>query len=265
MVAIASPIANESDNLTDFKSSLLSISCASKYSSGAMNSTMNSSGSSVTFGKNGNCDASAPNAICTSGVETLGMKRLRNEDSTTAAIIHTINSNAANVPPFCAFSSISSSLPRGIYGRVSSFASRERNRIVAGMQWSDDMELAIELAREAAAEGEVPVGAVVLDAGGAVIGSGRNLREAHADPLAHAEVKAMDAGRSVAWYVESCRLHVDCYLGAVPDVRRRVPANACRTNRVRRVGCQVGCMRFDLGHSSRPACRSCSGSYRRRS
>ena len=51
------------------------------------------------------------------------------------------------------------------------------------MQWSDDMELAIELAREAAAEGEVPVGAVVLDAGGAVIGSGRNLREAHADPL----------------------------------------------------------------------------------
>ena len=34
------------------------------------------------------------------------------------------------------------------------------------------MELAIELAREAAAEGEVPVGAVVLDAGGAVIGSG---------------------------------------------------------------------------------------------
>ena len=55
------------------------------------------------------------------------------------------------------------------------------NRIVAGMQWSDDMELAIELAREAAAEGEVTVGAVVLDAGGAVIGSGRNLREAHAD------------------------------------------------------------------------------------
>ena len=109
------------------------------------------------------------------------------------------------------------------------------------------MGLAIELAREAAAEGEVPVGAVVLDAGGAVIGRGRNLREAHADPLAHAEVKAMS---QVAWYVESCRLHVDCYLGAVPDVRWRVPANACWTNRVRCVGCQVGCMRFDLGHSA---------------
>ena len=106
IVAIANPIANESDNLTDFNSSFLSISCASKYSSGAMNSTINSSGSSVTFGKNGNCDANAPNAICTRGVETLGMKRLIKEDSTTAAIIHTINSNTANVPPLRAFSKL---------------------------------------------------------------------------------------------------------------------------------------------------------------
>ena len=72
------------------------------------------------------------------------------------------------------------------------------------------MELAIELAREAAAEGEVPVGAVVLDAGGAVIGSGRNLREAHADPLAHAEVKAMtQAARSLGtWNLADCTLIV---------------------------------------------------------
>ena len=78
------------------------------------------------------------------------------------------------------------------------------------MQWSDDMELAIELAREAAAEGEVPVGAVVLDAGGAVIGSGRNMREAHADPLAHAEVKAMtQAARSLGtWNLADCTLIV---------------------------------------------------------
>ena len=95
MVAIARPIASDNDSLTDFSSSVLSISCASKYSSGAMNSTMNSSGLSVTSGKNGSCDASAPNAICTSGVETLGMKRL----NTTAAMMHRINSNTANVPP----------------------------------------------------------------------------------------------------------------------------------------------------------------------
>ena len=99
MVAIARPIANDSDSFTDLSSSDLSISCASKYSSGAMNSTMNSSGLSVTSGKNGSCDANAPSAICTRGVETLGMKRLMKEDNTTAAMIHRINSNTANMPP----------------------------------------------------------------------------------------------------------------------------------------------------------------------
>ena len=44
------------------------------------------------------------------------------------------------------------------------------------MRWDDDMEPAVALAREAAADGEVPVGAVVLAADGRVIGRGRNLR-----------------------------------------------------------------------------------------
>lgn len=99
MVAMANPMARDNDNLTERSSSRLSISCASRYSSGAMNNTMNSSGSSVTSGKNGICVANAPNAICTSGVETLGIKRLRNEDNTTAAIMHRMSSNTANVPP----------------------------------------------------------------------------------------------------------------------------------------------------------------------
>ena len=45
------------------------------------------------------------------------------------------------------------------------------------MRWDDDMEPAVALAREAAADGEVPVGAVVLAADGRVIGRGRNLLE----------------------------------------------------------------------------------------
>lgn len=49
-----------------------------------------------------------------------------------------------------------------------------------GMAWDAGMEVALRLAREAAAEREVPVGAVVLDAAGQVIGRGRNLREADA-------------------------------------------------------------------------------------
>jgi len=49
-------------------------------------------------------------------------------------------------------------------------------------QW---MEAAFALAEEAAAEGEIPVGAVIVDAGGRIIGRGRNRRES-GDPLGHA-------------------------------------------------------------------------------
>ena len=78
------------------------------------------------------------------------------------------------------------------------------------MLWDDDMEMAIALASEAATDGEVPVGAVVLDAEGRVIGRGRNLREMHADPLAHAEVQAMrEAAMSLGtWNLADCTLVV---------------------------------------------------------
>ena len=56
---------------------------------------------------------------------------------------------------------------------------------------------------KAAADGEVPVGAVVLAADGQVIGRGRNLRETHADPLAHAEVKAMAEAAASLGHLES--------------------------------------------------------------
>lgn len=55
----------------------------------------------------------------------------------------------------------------------------------------DAMALALVEAARAPASGDVPVGAVVLDARGEVIGRGHNLREAAGDPLAHAEVVAM--------------------------------------------------------------------------
>jgi len=54
------------------------------------------------------------------------------------------------------------------------------------------MQQAIEQAEEAAADGEVPVGAVVI-MDDAVIGSGRNRSEAQADPSAHAEIVALRA------------------------------------------------------------------------
>nr|WP_203138892.1 tRNA adenosine(34) deaminase TadA [Microbacterium sp. JZ31] len=72
------------------------------------------------------------------------------------------------------------------------------------------MGRALELAAEAAAAGEVPVGALVLDARGAVIGEGRNRREADHDPSAHAEILAMrQAARAVgSWNLAGCTLVV---------------------------------------------------------
>ena len=55
------------------------------------------------------------------------------------------------------------------------------------------MASALELARLAPAHGDVPVGAVVLAADGAVVGSGHNDREGAGDPTAHAEVLALCA------------------------------------------------------------------------
>ena len=52
------------------------------------------------------------------------------------------------------------------------------------------MDEALALARQAGAEGEVPIGAVVV-VGGQVVGAGRNARERLQDPTAHAEVTAL--------------------------------------------------------------------------
>ena len=53
------------------------------------------------------------------------------------------------------------------------------------------MRLALRLADEAAVEGEVPVGAVLVR-DGEVIGTGRNRREARRNALCHAEIEAID-------------------------------------------------------------------------
>lgn len=70
------------------------------------------------------------------------------------------------------------------------------------------MRLALEQARLAG--DDVPIGAVVLDPAGRVIGRGRNERELHGDPTAHAEVVAMrEAARAVGeWRLEGCTLVV---------------------------------------------------------
>ena len=72
------------------------------------------------------------------------------------------------------------------------------------------MRQALAEAAAAAAAKDVPVGAVVLDAAGTVIGRGHNEREADADPAAHAEIIALRmAGKSRKdWRLDDCTLVV---------------------------------------------------------
>ena len=72
------------------------------------------------------------------------------------------------------------------------------------------MRSALEQARAALATGDVPIGAVVLDEEGRVLGTGRNVREADADPTGHAEVVALRAAARARgeWRLEGCTLVV---------------------------------------------------------
>lgn len=65
------------------------------------------------------------------------------------------------------------------------------------------MAQAITIARKALATGDVPVGAIVVNSDGSIIGSGANEREANNDPTAHAEVVAI---RNAAQFLKSSRL-----------------------------------------------------------
>ncbi|GAA1875479.1 nucleoside deaminase [Lapillicoccus jejuensis] len=89
------------------------------------------------------------------------------------------------------------------------------------------MGRALELAARAGAAGDVPVGALVLDAAGTVVGQGWNAREADGDPVAHAEVRALqDAGRRTgSWRLDGCTLLVTlepCAMCAGAAVQARV-------------------------------------------
>jgi tRNA(adenine34) deaminase len=72
------------------------------------------------------------------------------------------------------------------------------------------MRLAMHEARAAADTSDVPIGAVVLDVDGAVVGRGRNRREADGDPTAHAEVLALRQAADARgeWRLTGCTLVV---------------------------------------------------------
>lgn len=90
------------------------------------------------------------------------------------------------------------------------------------------MAEALTLARTAAGQDEVPVGAVVLDAAGVVIGRGHNQRAVRSDPTAHAEILALrEAAHTTGnWRLEECTLVVTlepCAMCAGALLAARIP------------------------------------------
>ncbi|MDF1494367.1 tRNA adenosine(34) deaminase TadA [Caproiciproducens sp. CPB-2] len=89
------------------------------------------------------------------------------------------------------------------------------------------MRLALTLAREAAQEGEVPVGAVIVK-DGEVIATGRNRRESGKNALCHAELEAIDRACRLlgGWRLWQCELFVTlepCPMCAGAVINARIP------------------------------------------
>ena len=72
------------------------------------------------------------------------------------------------------------------------------------------MRRALELAAAVAERGDVPVGALVLDENGSILGAAGNAREADGDPTAHAEILAIRQASRVlgSWRLLGCTLVV---------------------------------------------------------
>ena len=96
------------------------------------------------------------------------------------------------------------------------------------MERNEYMRAALALAHEAAADGEVPVGCVIVDAEGRIIGRGRNRRERTHRADAHAEMEAIaEACRALGtWRLDGCTLYVTlepCPMCAGAIINARVP------------------------------------------
>lgn len=90
------------------------------------------------------------------------------------------------------------------------------------------MSLALSLAREAADAGEVPVGCVIADGDGKVIGKGRNRRIENHDATAHAEIEAIRSACAALgdWRLDGCTMFVTlepCPMCAGAIIMSRLP------------------------------------------
>lgn len=90
------------------------------------------------------------------------------------------------------------------------------------------MRAALVQAAQAAADGEVPVGCVIVDRNGSVLATGRNRREAEHCATAHAEIEAITAACKAAgdWRLEGCTIYVTlepCPMCTGAIINARIP------------------------------------------
>ena len=120
------------------------------------------------------------------------------------------------------------------------------------------MKMALALAEEAAAEGEVPVGAVIVK-DGTVVGTGRNRREKDKNALAHAEIEAIHAACQTlgGWRLSGCDLYVTlepCPMCAGAIINARIDHVYVGTSDPKAGCCGSVTDLFSMPFNHKPAC-----------
>ncbi len=118
------------------------------------------------------------------------------------------------------------------------------------------MDEALRLAREAAAEGEVPVGCVITR-GDEIVGRGRNRRETGKTALGHAEIEAIgQACKNLGgWRLWECTLYVTlepCPMCAGAIVNARIPRVVFGASDAKCGACGSVCDLFDMNFNHHP-------------
>ena len=118
------------------------------------------------------------------------------------------------------------------------------------------MTEALALAREAAAEGEVPVGCVVT-LGDRIVGRGRNRREKDRTALAHAELEAIGEACNTlgGWRLWQCTLYVTlepCPMCAGAIINARIPRVVYAAGDKKFGACRSVCSLFDMPFNHHP-------------
>ena len=122
------------------------------------------------------------------------------------------------------------------------------------------MDAALALAEEAAKEGEVPVGCVIVR-GDTIVGRGRNRRETERTALGHAEIEAIaDACKNLGgWRLWDCTLYVTlepCPMCAGAIINARIPRVVCGAMDPKNGACGSVCDLFSMDFNHRPKLES---------